>query len=166
MPDQENRERLGLYRLMALLATFTTAADIRQGIRERKAGHDASEQVEHVQARDRLAHVLQDVKDILAPFQASLVQKLNEDPTQVAAHFRDFSHLIQLRRLNRLLKRAQQYMLSLYPVVSERDVEECRLLGQQAEEHIELQMTDTTVFLEFVEQCFVFVKRFEEHYLK
>lgn len=166
MPDQDNRERLALYRLMALLATFTTATDLRQSILERRAGHDPSEQEEQAKTRRRLTQVLHDMKDVLAPFQASLVQKLQEDPTGVTTHFRDFTHLIQLRRLNRLLKRSQQYMLSLYPAVSEEDVEACRILGQEAEEQMDRPMSNTSVFLDFVERCFVFINRFEAHYLK
>ena len=166
MAEQESRERHALYRLIALLATFTTASDVRQGIRERRAGKDPSEQSELGEALSSTAKAIEDLREVLTPLQASLVHKLKDEQHEVSDYFRDFSHLILLRRLVRLYKRLQQYMLSLYPAVSEEDVETCRLFAIEAEKQIELQVYEASDFLEYVQRCFLFLNRVDSRYLR
>jgi hypothetical protein len=109
---------------MTLLATLSTAEEVRESMAERRAGRDPSAQAPPELATARLHEAGDTLMDLL--MQLVLGQVPQEDDEQLAQAVRHFDLLMKLRRAERLVTTMHQHLLSLYPEVSEALVEEAR----------------------------------------
>lgn len=110
---------------MTLLATLSTAEEVRESMAERRAGRDPSAQAPADLAAARLHEAGETLMDLL--MQLVLGQVPQEDDEEELAHaVRHFDLLMKLRRAERLVTTMHQHLLSLYPEVSEALVEEAR----------------------------------------
>lgn len=122
---------------MALLATLSTAAEVRHALLERRAGRDPSTQEEADVARLFLHEARQTLAELVMRMQVGLAYAEDHDEETTAALVRHFDHLMTLRRAGRLFQLVHQRLLSLYPDVSEALVEEARLLQARCEALLE-----------------------------
>jgi hypothetical protein len=111
---------------MALLATLSTAEDVRRSVAQRRAGLDPSAQEPHDRAAASLRQTGDDVMDLMMQLMLGQMHLAHQDERPIAAAVRHFDLLMKLRRAERLLHAMHQRLLSLYPDVSEAVVEEAR----------------------------------------
>jgi hypothetical protein len=126
--DTDGRAEGAVLRSMVLLSTLSTAAEVWHAAQERRAGRDPSAQETSRVVMPRVRGARTELQEMLMRQRASAVyaQHQEEDPT---AHLvRRFDDLMTLQRVARLLHLAHQWLLSLYPDVTEALVEEVRHL--------------------------------------
>jgi hypothetical protein len=117
---------------MTLLATLSTAADLRESIAERRAGRDPSAQEPADVAAAALHTAGDELMDLLMQMMFGRVHLEHRAEENMAEVVRHFDLLMKLRRTERLLHDMHQRLLSLYPEVSEEVVEEARVTHDQA----------------------------------
>lgn len=111
---------------MTLLATLSTAEEVRESVDERRAGRDPAAQAPSDLATARLQDAAEPLMELLMQLILGRVP-LDRDEEDALAHaVRHFDLLMKLRRAERLVKTMHQHLLSLYPDVSESLVEEAR----------------------------------------
>jgi hypothetical protein len=111
---------------MALLATLSTAEDVRSGIHDRRAGRDPAAQSPSPLATARLHETREALMDLLMQLVLGRVPLERDEEGDLAHAVRHFDFLMKVRRAERLVKTMHQHLLSLYPDVSEALVEEAR----------------------------------------
>lgn len=121
---------------MTLLATLSTAAEVRSSVVERRAGRDPSAQEPAESAAYRVRNAGRELMDLLMQVALSRVPLAeHEDPLSTAV--RHFDLLMKMRRVERLEQEMHQRLLSLYPGVSEALVEEARLTHGEVDRFID-----------------------------
>jgi len=132
-------ESAAVLQSMTLLATLSTAEEVREAMAERRAGRDPSAQAPPDLAAARLHDAGETLMDLL--MQLVLGQVPQRDDDEDLAHaVRHFDLLMKLRRAERLVTTMHQHLLSLYPDVSEELVEEARHVHDEIEAVVD---TDT-----------------------
>lgn len=111
---------------MTLLATLSTASDLRHAMDERRAGRDPSAQEPTDVAATHLRTVGDESMELAMQLLMGRVHLAHQDEVPLAATVRHFDLLMKLRRVERRLHSMHQRLLSLYPSVSESLVEEAR----------------------------------------
>lgn len=130
---------------MALLATLTTAEDVRSAIDERRAGRDPSAQEPQQVAVPYLRTAAGELQTLLMQLLMSHVNLRHDHDEALAVAVRHFDERMKLRRVVRLLQGMHQRLLSLYPEVSEQLVEEARVVHRDAETLLD---SDVEVFVD------------------
>ncbi len=125
-PADDARTEAAVWQAMVLFSTLQTAADVWQSTKERRAGHDPSEQEEATFVRGYLRESLGELQALAMGLRASLIAR--EDAGRIAALVRRFNDLSMLHRIARLLHVIHQRMLSLYPALDAALVEDARVL--------------------------------------
>ena len=118
-------ESAAVLQSMTLLATLSTAEEVRESMAERRAGRDPSAQAPPDLATPRLHDAGDTLMDLLMQLVLGQVPQL-DDEDDLAHAVRHFDLLMKLRRAERLVNTMHQHLLSLYPDVSESLVEEAR----------------------------------------
>jgi len=111
---------------MTLLATLSTAEEVRESVAERRAGRDPSAQAPSGLATARLHEAREALMELLMQLVLGRVPLERDEEDELAHAVRHFDLLMKLRRAERLVKTMHQHLLSLYPDVSEALVEEAR----------------------------------------
>lgn len=130
---------------MALLATLSTAEDVRSAIAARRSGRDPSAQEPQPVAASYLRTAASDLQDLLMQLLLSHVNLRYDHDETLALAVRHFDERMKLRRVVRLLQGMHQRLLSLYPQVSDELVEEARVVHREAEALLE---SDVEAFVE------------------
>lgn len=130
---------------MTLLATLSTAVDVRESVVERRAGHDPAAQEPSDRARARLRNARSALMDLLMQLMLSRVPLDQEGEAPLPRAVRHFDLLMKLRQAEKLVHDMHQRLLSLYPDVSEALVEEARLVRDQLSVFPEADPADTEV---------------------
>lgn len=130
---------------MALLATLSTAEDVRASIAERRAGRDPSAQEPEQVAVPYLRTAAGELQALLMQLLLSHVNLRYDHDAELALAVRHFDERMKLRRVVRLLQGMHQRLLSLYPDVSEQLVEEARTVHRDAEALLD---SDVDVFVD------------------
>jgi hypothetical protein len=125
--DSESPDSAAVLESMTLLATLSTAADLRTALAERRAGRDPSAQERSDQAAHHLRETGSQLMDLTMQLLFGRVHLAHQKEEALAAAVRHFDLLMKLRRAERHLHSMHQRLLSLYPEVSEALVEEARL---------------------------------------
>lgn len=123
---EEDAPAAAVLQSMTLLATLSTAEDVREAVEERRAGRDPSAQAPPDLATARLEETAEPLMDLLMQLVLGRVPLDRADEDDLAHAVRHFDLLMKLRRAERLVKTMHQHLLSLYPDVSESLVEEAR----------------------------------------
>lgn len=118
---------------MTLLATLSTAAEVRHAVCERRSGRDPSAQEPSGIAAPQLRRAGADLQDIVMELLLSHVNLEHQHEAYLATVVRHFDERMKLRRAARLLQEMHQRLLSLYPDVSEELVEEARIVLSECE---------------------------------
>ena len=116
---------------MTLLATLSTATEVREAVQERRTGRDPAAQAPSDVATARLHEARRTLMDRLMQLvlgRLSLERLANDSLGHAVRHF---DLLMKLRRAERLTKTMHQHLLSLYPDVSEELIEEARRVHDQ-----------------------------------
>lgn len=111
---------------MTLLATLSTAEELRESVAERRAGRDPAAQAPSDLAVARLHEAGDSLMDLLMQVVLGRVPLERQEEVDLAHAVRHFDLLMKLRRAERLVKTMHQHLLSLYPDVSAALVEEAR----------------------------------------
>lgn len=111
---------------MLLLSTLSTAADVRYGVHERRAGRDPSAQEDPEVARSYLTRDAIELDEMLMRLRSGLIyaRYATEDGHTILV--RRFDMLLVVHRIDRILQSIHQRLLSLYPDVSAELLEEVR----------------------------------------
>lgn len=112
---------------MSLLSTLSTALDVAISIRERRRGHDPSEQQSFNVV---VPHLLKDIQDLatqLTALRASSVASEREAREEIQT-VRQMNELLILAGIDHRLIGMHQRLMSLFPAVSEDLVEAARKL--------------------------------------
>ena len=134
-------ESAAVLQSMSLLATLSTAEEVRTSMAERRAGRDPSAQAPPDLATARLHDAGETLMDLL--MQLVLGQVPERDDEEDLAHaVRHFDLLMKLRRAERLVTTMHQHLLSLYPDVSEELVEEARHVHGELESLLDTEAAD------------------------
>ena len=112
---------------MTLLATLSTAADLREAVAARRAGRDPSAQEQPDRAALHRRTTGDALMDLTMQLMFGRVHLTTEEEDELSAAVRHFDLIMKLRRAERQLHAMHQRLLSLYPDVSEALVEEARL---------------------------------------
>lgn len=115
-----------LLQSMTLLATLSTAEDVRASVADRRAGRDPAAQTPDGVARVRLQTTGESLMDVLMQLVLSRAPLERQEEGDMARAVRQFDRLMKVQRAERLVKSMHQHLLSLYPDVSEPLVEEAR----------------------------------------
>jgi hypothetical protein len=118
---------------MTLLATLSTAEDVRRSVEERRAGRDPSAQEPPAVASASLTKTGDALMDLLMQLLLGHMHLAHQDERPIAAAVRHFDLLMKLRRAERHLHSMHQRLLSLYPDVSKELVEEARSTHRDVE---------------------------------
>lgn len=116
---------------LALFASVSTAAEVTTTIRDRLSGRDPSAQEPNGAALSYLSDAVPEIRQVLFRLRTLLLGRRDRDDGPSSALMR-FPELMLLLRASRLLHRIHQRLLSLYPAVSEEQVEEVRVLELMA----------------------------------
>jgi len=128
---------------MTVLATLSTAEEVRESMAERRAGRDPSAQAPPDLAALRLHDAGETLMDLLMQLVLGQVPD-RADEEDLAHAVRHFDLLMKLRRAERLVTTMHQHLLSLYPDVSEELVEEARHVHGELEALVEMEPTDAS----------------------
>lgn len=128
---------------MTLLATLSTAAEVREGVRDRRMGRDPAAQTPSDVARVRLDDARTRLLDVLMQIMLGQVPLAREGVPEAAAAVRTFDLLVKVRRVERLTQSMHQHLLSLYPEVSEELVEEARHVHDRVAALLDAEPADT-----------------------
>lgn len=145
---------------MTLLATLSTAEEVRESVAERRAGRDPSAQARSDLAAARLHDAGQTLMDLLMQLVLGRVPLERQEEGHLAHAVRHFDLLMKLRRAERLVKTMHQHLLSLYPDVSEALVEEARHVHrslQALQEAASVEAEDVPALPDVLEQGMSFV---------
>lgn len=153
--DLNVQEEAALLRTMALLATLSTAAEVRHHLRERKAGRDPSEQEGRVVAQAYVVKATDEAEELFARLHHHISYEQQAGEGTKITWVRRFDRLMTVRRITRVLHVVHQRLLSLYPLVSEHLVESGRQLEQQGGA---LVKGDSEDLLPFVASGFAFLE--------
>lgn len=129
MSDQSSDaapDSAALLQSMTLLATLSTAEDVRAAVADRRAGRDPAAQTPSDVAQARLSTAGESLMDVLMQLVLGRVPLERREESDMAHAVRHFDLLMKVRRAERLVKSMHQHLLSLYPEVSESLVEEAR----------------------------------------
>ena len=127
MSDAESvPESAAVLQSMTLLATLSTAEDVRRSIADRRAGHDPAAQEQPDVATAHLHTAGTQLMDLLMQLMLGRMHIAHQDERPLAAVVRHFDVMMKLRQAERLLHQVHQRLLSLYPDVSDALVEEAR----------------------------------------
>lgn len=133
LPSSDDaRAEAAVLQAMVLFSTLTTASEVWHAAKERRAGRDPSEQEAAAEVRSYLNTAIGELQALLLQLRASLIAGLTEEAPPVSRLVRRFNDLMTLRQVSGLLQVIHQRLLSLYPDVSERLVEEARVLYQDS----------------------------------
>jgi phosphate uptake regulator len=127
---------------MTLLATLSTAENVRSSVAQRRAGLDPSAQEPSGRASASLRTTGRELMDLLMQVVLGHMHLVEQDERPIAVAVRHFDLLMKLRRSERLLHNMHQRLLSLYPNVSESLVEEARAVHGEIERLIEADEED------------------------
>jgi hypothetical protein len=116
---------------MTLLATLSTAAEVREAVQDRRTGRDPAAQAPSDVAIVRLHEARRTLMDLLMQLVLGQVPLERHEEHALGHAVRQFDLLMKLRRAKRLTKTMHQHLLSLYPEVSEELVEEARHVHDQ-----------------------------------
>ncbi len=130
---------------MTLLATLSTAVDVRESVVQRRVGHDPAAQEPSDRATARLHNARSTLMDLLMQLMLSRVPLDQNGEAPLPRAVRHFDLLMKLRRAERLVQDMHQRLLSLYPDVSEALVEEARLVRDQLSVLSDADPDDTEV---------------------
>ena len=111
---------------MVLLSALSTASEVIRSMRERRRGHDASEQESPDVARKYVRAALDELSDGLFALRTSRVADEEGAEDAAVELTRKLNELMILNRLLRLLHVIHQRLLSIYPEVEADLVEEAR----------------------------------------
>lgn len=125
---------------MTLLATLSTAEEVRSAVAERRAGRDPSAQEPQQVAVPYLRAAASELQELLMQLLLSHVNIRYDHDEELATVVRHFDERMKLRRIVRLLQGMHQRLLSLYPDVSEELVEEARVVHRDAEALLESEV--------------------------
>ncbi len=133
-----------LFRTMTLLASLNAAAEIKFGMRERKAGRDPSFDEDESVAIPVLNEELQILKTLAFPLRSSLaiVDAVGEERQKAEELSQPVNRFIDLMRLEKTgtsLQSIHQRLLSLYPGIDEHLAEQARVLKNKAAQLKELE---------------------------
>lgn len=118
---------------MTLLATLSTATDVRHAVAERRAGRDPSAQEPPKRASAAVRLAASELKDLGMHLMMGQTHLRYHSEEPLGAAVRHFDLLLKLRQAERALHSAHQRLLSLYPDVSEALVEEVREVHRAVE---------------------------------
>jgi len=151
-------ESAAVLQSMTLLATLSTAEEVRESMAERRAGRDPSAQAPPDLATARLHEAGDTLMDLLMQLVLGQVPQLDNEE-ELAHAVRHFDLLMKLRRAERLVTTMHQHLLSLYPDVSESLVEEARHIHGDLEQllDVELSAGDAPALPDLLERGISFV---------
>lgn len=127
---------------MTLLATLSTAEEVRESVAERRAGRDPAAQTPSDLATARLLEARETLLELLMQLVLGRVPLEREEEGKLAHAVRHFDLLMKLRRAERLVKAMHQNLLSLYPEVSESLLEEAREVHQEIRGLLDLESVE------------------------
>ena len=146
-----------LFRIMTLLATLNTAAEVKFGLEERRAGRDPSDQEDPVLVRPFLLEAEDELRTTLVQLRASFSFAQHTPETTVAMQVRRFSDLTRFHAVSGLLQRIHQRLMSLYPAISESLTEEARALHVECQSLSDAEDVDYfSVATHFVDRALLF----------
>lgn len=122
-----------VFQSMTLLATLSTAAEVREAMAERRAGRDPSAQEPHQVVVPYLRVATRELQALFMQLLLSHVNVRHDHDEALVLLVRHFDERMKWRRVVRLLQGVHQRLLSLYPDVSEALVEEARRVHRDAE---------------------------------
>ena len=130
-PSHEAPDSAAVLESMTLLATLSTATEVREAVQERRTGRDPAAQAPSDVATARLHEARRTLMDLLMQLVLGQVPLERHEDHALGHAVRQFDLLMKLRRAKRLTKTMHQHLLSLYPEVSEELVEEARHVHDQ-----------------------------------
>jgi hypothetical protein len=126
--SDNDRAEAAVWQAMVLFSTLSTAADVWNQARERRAGRDPSAQEATPFVRSFLQEAAGALQAALMQLQASRIQSERGEEEAIPALVRRYNELMLLRQIEQLLQVIHQRLLSLYPSVSEDLTEQARML--------------------------------------
>lgn len=117
---------------LTLLATLSTASDVRHAVAERRAGRDPSAQEPVGRAQGRIREACTPLTNTALHLLRSTVPTAS-DEVPMAAVVRHFDERMHVYRMGQWAHDIHQALLSLYPRVSEELVEEARAVSDLAD---------------------------------
>lgn len=121
---------------MTLVATLQAATEFAASCRARRTGDDASAEQPAEAVRRHLPAERAELAGLLMHLAASLV--VSDDEPDEAVRLRHFDRLLTARRVQILLRKVHQRLLSLYPRVSADALEAARTLEADAAHLVDL----------------------------
>lgn len=140
--SSETPDSAAVLESMTLLATLSTAADVCEGMAERRMGHDPSAQEPSGRAAAHVQRAGRELMDLLMQLALSRIPLARRGEAPLSNAVRHFDVFMKLRRVERRTKEMHQRLLSLYPQVSESLVEEARILRSEVDAFLEADPTD------------------------
>lgn len=139
--EPSSSDRLAFLRTLTMLAVLSTASEVRHGILERRAGRDPSDQEEAELAVEALEEAAEELAGHLMRIRSSLVISVVEGEEGAVAPARHMLVVLRFNRVQRLLQRIHQGLLSLYPTIPGELAEEARVFLSQCQRimHDELE---------------------------
>lgn len=131
--EHSSPEEAAVFQSMTLLATLSTAAEVRHTMAERRAGRDPSAQEPQEVAASYLREAAGELQELLMQLLLSHVNVRYDPDEALALAVRHFDARMRWQRVVRLLQTVHQRLLSLYPDVSDELVEEARIVYRDAE---------------------------------
>jgi len=125
--DGERAEAM-VFQTMTTLSMLLAAAEVRYRASERLAGRDPSGQEPAPEAYAYLVEAVEELENLLTQLGRSSMYTSHYDEDYLSAAVRRFDDLMRLNRTSAVLQSIHQRLLSLYPAISERAVEQTRLL--------------------------------------
>ena len=163
LPESSDpRAEAAVFQSMALLSALATASAVWQSARERRAGHDPSDQEPEAFVRPFLLAAAAELEPILLRLQASLMHVRMHDEPHLAVLVRRFDDLMTLTRAARLLNRIHQRLLSLYPDVDEALVEAARRLTAESSALLDDEVLYADRLAAFVDDGFEAMRQLRE----
>ena len=162
MKNDQSFLEAALFRTMTLLASLNAAAEIKFGMRERKAGRDPSFDEDESVAIPVLNEELQVLKTLVFQLRSSLaiVDTIGDEKQEVEELSQPVNRFIDLMRLEKAgtsLQSIHQRLLSLYPTIDENLAEQARVLKNTAAQ-LKEQESDNflTALIPFVDDLELF----------
>lgn len=140
-PQDEERTEAAVLEAMVLFSTLTTASEVWQDARERRAGRDPSEQEAEAVVVPYLKTASGELQALLMQLQASRIQADREEEGHIARLVRRYNDLTRLRHVSHLLQVVHQRLLSLFPEIPATLPEQTRILQRQSSMLLEAEET-------------------------
>lgn len=131
-PSNQAQHEAAVLRSMVLLASFATASQVWKKIAARRAGRDPSGQEPAAVVRPNLIEAGHEVGELVLQLRRSWLYISHQPEERLPALVRRFELLLTLNRLEGRLHLIHQWLLSLYPEVSEALIEAVRGLRDRA----------------------------------